>query len=166
MVKLARKITPAKWNGSSWASCKSIPSDALTVCMKTSGNTLSFWRVEATEQGEEKAVLALLGTQQRIDKIDIVFVDREEFSGIDFVDSQGSTIFSSLRDLHVDVAELSHDKFIAVAEVLGRQVYGDKIIRLTRAQFKSKMQAALDEKMVSWETIPESMRTELREPKC
>lgn len=164
MALLVRKVNPAKWRGSEWASRDRIPSDALTNCMKTTGNALSFWRVDGREDGEEEAILALLGTQDRIDKIDVVFIEDKVLKEVSFANTPGNTIFADLRNLHVDVADLDHSSFLNTASVLSDQIFGDNVKRVTKTEFKHRIQDALDKGRIAWESIPEAMRKELTKP--
>lgn len=149
---------------SDWASLARIPSDALTICMKTQGNTLSFWRVDAGENGEDEAILALLGTQNRIDKIDIVFIEDNAVEDVTFAATLGNTIFADLRNLHVDIADLDHIAFLKTAGALGAQIFEDNIKRVTKSDFKTRMQRSLNDRRIAWESIPEAMQLELNKP--
>lgn len=131
--------------------------------MKTQGNTLSFWQVEEGKD-EDEAILALLGTQDRIDKIDIVFIDADILTGVVFERTKGNTVFADLRDLHIDIAELDHSSFMYTAKALGTQIYSDSTKRLTKADFKNRMQAAVNDRRIAWSLIPESMQKDLQKP--
>lgn len=100
-MKLLRKITHSKWREWDEASIDNIPADALTVCMRTKGNTLSFWRVD--DENQNKALLALLGSLQQIESIDVVYVDSAALEGVELISTPGETAFKDLADLHVDV---------------------------------------------------------------
>lgn len=162
-MRLVRKVNPTKWRGKDWASIDRIPSDALTQCMKTSSNTLSFWRIEESK-GEEESILALLGTQDRIDKIDIAFIEATDLLNATIDNTPGKTVFAELCDLHVDVANLDHLAFINTAKILGIQIFANCTRRLSRADFKTRMQTAVNTRRIAWESIPESMQKELIKP--
>lgn len=132
--------------------------------MKTHGNTLSFWRVDAGENGEDEAILALLGTHERIDKIDIVFIEDNAIADVTFAATQGDTIFADLRNLHVDIADLDHTAFLKTASALGVQIFQDNIKRVTKSDFKIRMQRALNDHRIAWDSIPEAMQQELIKP--
>lgn len=131
--------------------------------MKTTGNTLSFWRVEKGKE-EDDAILALLGTQDRIDKIDIVFIEESALADVAFENAPGDTVFAELRDLHVDVADLDHSSFMNTARALGIQIFADSTKRLTKADFRTRMQNALNGRRIAWESIPVAMQKDLKQP--
>lgn len=45
MTLLVRKINRAKWMQNDILSEQDVSADAITICMKTVGNTLSVWQI-------------------------------------------------------------------------------------------------------------------------
>lgn len=164
MKRLARKVTIAKWKGAEWASLDRIPSDALSIDLRTSGNTLSFWRADVEGKGEDDAVLAVLGALKHVEKIDIAFVCEESMRGLELQSTPGDTIFKDLRDLHVDVANLDQKSLLQTATALGVEIFGETTKRMTRQEVKTRLQAAIDEGRISWDGFPDEVQNELKKP--
>ena len=60
MAVLARKISRAKWEASDDLGEGEIQADAVSADLRTTGNTLSFWRcTSASETDLQRVILAL-----------------------------------------------------------------------------------------------------------
>jgi hypothetical protein len=78
MVYLARKITCAKWESREGFAAGGIPADAVTADLRTTGNTLSFWKCEPPpDDGIGAVVLGLATGAARIDWLDLVWVEED-----------------------------------------------------------------------------------------
>lgn len=164
MKRLARKITLGKWRGAEWASVDKIPGDAVSNDLKTTGNALSFWRADVEGKGEDAAVLALLGTLQRVETIDIAFIDGDTIDGAVLDETEGMTLFSELRNLHTDIAEVDTKVLSTTAVALGREIYTEKTKRFTKQTVRQRLQEALDTNKLDWDMLPESMKSDLKNP--
>lgn len=161
-MRLARKVTPAKWRSLDKASPDSIPADAISIDLRTRGNTLSFWEADPTDaDSEECAILALVGTLERIDKIDVAFIEAGDLANIDTVSTPGTTLFTEFSERHLDLANLDHCKLAVAARTVGEQVYGAKTKALTRKQVKTILQKAADEGRLDIDSMHENLRGEL-----
>jgi hypothetical protein len=106
---LARKIARAKWEQKPELSAGEIAADAVTADLRTTDNTLSFWRCRTIAPDDVKrAVLAVAATADRLDRLDVVYLEENAVSnaGLTMRDTLGDTPVASLRGLHVDVARL------------------------------------------------------------
>ena len=164
MKRLARKVTIAKWKGADWATVDRIPSDALSIDLRTTGNTLSFWRADAEGKGEDAAILAVLGALQHVEKIDIAFVNEDSIQGLDMLSTPGNTLFEDLRELHVDVANLDQNSLFKTAQALGVEIFGETTKRITRQEVKSRLQVAVNEGRISWDDLPEGVQKAIERP--
>ena len=164
MTRLARKVSPAKWRTADWASPERLPADAISADLRTTANTLSFWRADVEGHGDESAILALLGTMQRVEKIDIAFVDDTLIEGAASQSTLGDTLVENLRDLHVDLVDLDHSLLIKTAFVIGREIFASTTMRLTKAQVKGRLQKAVNDGHLSWDTLPSDMQSEITRP--
>lgn len=165
MTRLVRKVTIAKWKNAEWASVDRVPADAISIDLRTGSNTLSFWRADTPDpEAESKAILALLGSLDRIDKIDLVFVDTQELGQAKFEETLGNTVFEDLRPLHIDLANLDQHGLMAAVAAVGNQVYKDKVTRLTRKEVRTRLQNALDAGKLSWDQLPNGFQSELTKP--
>src|SRR5688500_9623941 len=102
--KLARKFSRAKWEKPSFIQDDDIPADAVTGCLRTIDNKLSFWECTHDSLSIEEVVLALATGPKydTPDKMHIVVVDREELlaEGLCLVNSPGDTAVVELRSRH------------------------------------------------------------------
>lgn len=161
-MRLARKVTIAKWRSTEWASSTMIPADAISIDLRTQENTLSFWKADPVRDRDgEEAVMALVGTLQRLDKIDVVFVDAESLEDVDRVESPGATFFKHLTDQHVDLSNLDLARLSIAAKSIGDQVYGENSRRITRLEVKRIIMQAVSEGKIDVEAMHEKLRAEL-----
>ena len=120
---LARKITRAKWDRRDGLAENEIPADAVTADLRTTNNTLSFWKCEAPSDEEiRQTVLALATEAERVDRIDVVWVEEDDFRAhsISLNPSDGRTPVASLRSRHVDVAKLDLGRLSVAATLLAQ----------------------------------------------
>lgn len=121
MAFLIRKI-----NYNKWLACKDLAkekyhADAITVCTKTSGNTLSVWRAEAEglESEANKPIITAIATiMNKLDLLDLVLLNEEDFikNGISLVENDGDSKIEQLNNQHRDLAEIDYEKLGFVAE--------------------------------------------------
>lgn len=121
MAFLIRKI-----NYNKWLSCKSLQkseyhADAITVCTKTSDNTLSVWRVEdgALSSEVNKPVITAIATiMNKLDPLDLVLLEEDAFlhNGIKITESKGESKLDEINGMHRDLSEIDYDKLGFVAE--------------------------------------------------
>jgi hypothetical protein len=82
----ARKINRPKWEPKLFMGPDDIAADAVTGCLKTTGNTLSLWECSNDLADIHRIALALaLGIDtDRIDTIDVVLLPKSAFEGRGF----------------------------------------------------------------------------------
>ncbi|MDF7822141.1 hypothetical protein P1X15_31290 [Runella sp. MFBS21] len=88
-----RKYNRAKWEQNNREyHFEETPSDAITNCIKTSGNTLSVWEITDISQIDE-AILAIASGMNNLDSIDIIFLDSDFFktNNIQYEETEGRT---------------------------------------------------------------------------
>lgn len=141
-MRLLRKVSLGKWNLDKAYDGGKIPADALTVDLKTTGNTLSFWRA-ADEEGERKAVLAIVSMQHHLDKLDIVAIDESELPSTSLKNSEGKSGFKHLDELHVDLVRLDHESHVAAAQIIGRKIAGNQVRRIRKSEMQHMLHAAV-----------------------
>jgi len=131
---LARKINRAKWDPVEGFADGEIAADAVTVDLRTTGNTLSFWTCASAADEEINAtVLALMSVAERIDKIDVTWIQDAEVRsrGLAVVKTDGRTPVESLRERHVDIARLDLHRLGSVAKMISKAVADNQHRRLT-----------------------------------
>ncbi len=119
MGYLGRKFTLAKWSELDNSVC----ADGVTYCLRTSGNTLSFWKSENLDDASiEDIVLAFVANGDKIERIDIILLDEDFFgaNNIGIEETDGNTKVDDLVKNHRDVVSLNIKKLeILSIEMLG-----------------------------------------------
>lgn len=136
MGVLSRKISLAKWHSED-LTIGEIPADALTSDLRTTGNTLSFWRCISGEDSElRKVVTALAAAADRVDRMDLAWFDEMEIERkrIESADSPGRTPIESLRSSHVDLTHLDVKRLGNVAGLVADAIGRGDYLRITRKQ--------------------------------
>lgn len=157
MTYLAHKISRAKWAHLDFMKVDDIGADALTVCLRTRENQLSFWRCDSTNDSDvEEVVLALAGGMDRLDTIDIVLIPNESFdhSVYQIEPSPGKTAVKDLRNLHVDIIELTAKKLCRLIPVFAANVRNDSTyFRIKRSKVRDMLNQALKEDRIDLDTL-------------
>ncbi len=162
---LARKITRAKWSSKTGLATGEIPADAVTIDLKTSGNTLSFWRcgTEADRQVEE-AALAIAAAGDRVDRLDVVWVSDEdlEADGQALENTKGRTPVPGLVERHVDIQNLDYVRLGKVADRIVAAIARGQRRLLTKKQVAKLLAAAVNEGRVGLDDLREKVQSEVR----
>lgn len=161
-MDLIRKISLAKWKSSLIIGADYISADAITGCLRTSGNTLSVWKNESQEEYDQ-SILALLASLTSMETIDIVCVEAKELhqKNLELQETAGFTKAKGLEGLHRDIINLDHGSLKSVAEIIKDKVAGSKSIRFTKKDIKTILGKAVAEGKVDIVDLPEKIRDEL-----
>lgn len=92
MEVLARKVSRAKWPTTYEDLPNIVPADAITGDLRTSSNTLSFWRCDSSESEDlERAVIALASGAERPDQVQLVYLSESALraEGISLTNTKG-----------------------------------------------------------------------------
>lgn len=163
---LARKINLAKWNPQSTVEEGEIAADAVTVDLRTTGNTLSFWRCDGVDDMRLKeVVLALAAGSDRIDKFDIAWLPEQEATsqGLRVVDTDGNTPVARLVNRHADIERLDLVRLSKVARLIQSAVSEGHFRRLTRAEVQQVLITAVDAGDLSPGAVNDKLRPGLLE---
>lgn len=110
MTYLVRMISRGKWPDSDYniITIDKLSADAVTD-LKTSKNTLSTWEINSKEELEYVA-LALAANRNKIEKIDIVSIEKAQIvnSGFEIGNNPGNTPVTDIADTHKDIINLTH----------------------------------------------------------
>jgi len=164
MVYLARKITRAKWESREGFAAGEIPADAVTADLRTTGNTLSFWKCELPpDDGSRAVVLALATGADRIDRMDLVWVAEDALlaQGIALHPSEGRTPVTSLRDQHVDLIQLDLGRLAKVATLLAQALARHQQRRFTRKEVIEIVVEAIHHNLLSVSELDAKVREEI-----
>ena len=162
---LARKVTRAKWERTSGLKPGEIPADAVTVDLRTRDNSLSLWRCgTGSEREVEDVLLALASGSERIEKMEIVWIDEQDLQsdGQSMADSTGLTPVKELVDRHVDLQHLDFERLGKVARLFVSALHGERYRTATKRQIKDLLISAVNEGRVSADELKEKVRQQVQ----
>ena len=161
MSYFVRKITRAKWSLPSGVVDNpfDVPADVIAIDLKTSANTLSVWEIE-DEVNLDDAVLAIASGGNKLDTIDIVWIEKIELEkkGVEFIASPGRTPIEYLVKTHLDLTGLNYFKIGLIAESITTKIASSKIKRYTTGELKKLFNAAIDKGLVEKSLLDEGIR--------
>lgn len=164
MSVLARKIARAKWEQKPELSAREIAADAVTADLRTTDNTLSFWRCPTAAPDDlKRAVLALAAEADRLDRLDVVYLEEKAVNdaGLTTSDTLGKTPVVSLRELHVDVVRLDLVRLGAVARMVADAHRTNATLSMTKKDVLDLVVSAVRGKLVGIEDLKGEMRTKV-----
>lgn len=162
MSLLVRKIDKSKWLQNDIVSGEDVSADAVTNCMKTSGNTLSTWCIDNEAQIDD-AVLAIVSAHQHLDTIDVVWMSQDQLGeeGIIMQDAPGFTPVVDLVDNHVDIVDLTYKSLGKVAHCIVKCFSDNYVKRYTRGSLKKLLRTAIESGRLKAERIAQSVADKL-----
>lgn len=163
MSLLLRKITRSKWGECSSNRELPVNADALTNCLKTTGDTLSVWHAKDAAD-LVYAKIAMLGTLSRLEKIDFVVLQEDDLIAekIRLENTPGITIATSLVNRHRDLSHLSVLEMSRVALLVQQILVDEKSERLGKAALKELLIRAVNEGLINPSDLNEDMRKALK----
>ena len=159
MTRVSRKYSKAKWDMSAELAVNSVSADAITTDLKTTGNTLSLW-VCTNESELESVVVALASGSDRLDKLDIAWMDlaQLEDQGLVVKATQGATPVVDFRDRHRDVVDLNYGGLGKFAGLFVSALRKDQCRRFTRADVVALLKKALEARRLDLRDLKEGVR--------
>ncbi|WP_146736817.1 hypothetical protein [Neisseria sicca] len=174
MAYLVRKISRAKWKnfddpeGVVALVLDKLSADAITSCLRTSKNSLSFWLLSDIDDSKElnKILFALTVKDKNTDDIsatDIIFLKEEELlkQEIKLKKIPGITVDDNLKSLHIDLCDLNHTNLTFLAGFFCEILNQEKSKRFTQAQMKSIIKEHIMENPKLKEEISNKLKTKL-----
>lgn len=162
MSLLIRKINKAKWFQVDILTDNDVSADAVTNCLRTTKNTLSFWRIE--DEGDlDKAILAIASCLENFDTIDVVILEERSIEqyNISIVASPGDTPVTSLIDIHRELESLTFSKIGHIKDNIIERIRKEKLKRYTISSLKKLIQSAIDTGLLRREDLKEAIRLKL-----
>ncbi len=162
MSLLVRKIALGKWMQQDILNGRSPSADAITGCMRTSGNTLSVWSINSESELND-AILAIASGGDHLDTIDIVVLGRNsvENLGLSIEAVPGQTPYKSFVERHCDVCELDYDALgIMSKEIIG-SIKDKRHKKITRGELKRLIQADVESGKIRREDLADSVRKKI-----
>lgn len=161
---LARKISCAKWNSQATVEDGEIAADAVTVDLRTTGNTLSFWTCDDVNNATlREVVLALAAGSERIDKFDIAWLpaQRAKEEGLKMISTDGNTPVMKLVKRHVDIERLDLVRLGRVAKLIQSTIADGNHGRFTKAEVQQVLVSAVEAGDLQVDAVSEKLRPEL-----
>ncbi len=164
MPFLARTIARAKWPNAKGLPMGEIPADAVTIDLKTQGNSLSFWQCNSGKEDDiDDAALAIAAGRERIDKLEIIWLDEEKMrdDGQALRTSDGRTPVSDMVASHVDLVGLNYNLLGLVARRVVNAIEENRYRRLTRFRVKNLIASAIEQGRISANLLSDKLRAEV-----
>lgn len=162
MCLLVRKIDRAKWVQNDIVSGAAVSADAITNCLRTTGNKLSTWRVTDASAIEE-AVLAMSSQFDHLDALDVVAVEESALAaaGLNILATPGRTAIGSFADRHRDIAGLTYTSLGALATFIVGEFQADRVHRFTKGQLRRLLVDAISDGVLRADDLKPSVKSEV-----
>jgi hypothetical protein len=175
MSVAVRKLTRKKWyieDNKLPDEVDNIPSDAITSCMRTSGNTLSVWLTDSKNWDDIREILAVLFcTSDRPSSTDVIllpFDDLRSIEGIEVVETKGeSPATDEVNDRHRDIAGLDYFAVGKVAKVMLENLHteNDAIIKkFTKSEVVKIVKETVEKEIINGYDLTPKWQKELKLP--
>ncbi|MEZ3460830.1 MAG: hypothetical protein K1W23_01430 [Lachnospiraceae bacterium] len=166
MAYYVRKISRSKWQEDPLSAdeekalleVKKVAADAVTNCIKTTGNKLSLWRVEEKRDSIDDIIPLIVGFE-RPDTCDIIYISDEVFL------QEGIVIEQSSEDANTPIEELKQYHYNAIVEdfeglgkfarIVLRSLDNHK--RFKGKEVKTKLREMLDRQEIDREMISDKL---------
>lgn len=158
MSLIVRKINRAKWEQSDYHNSNDVSADAITLCMKTDGNTLSVWHI-TSENDIDKAVLAMATGCERIDKMDFVIIDVGLINknNLTLNSTPGITPVDSMVESHRNIADLTYSKLGFVKDIIVDKLKNNQTKHYTKSDLKKLILNAIEVGLIQQTALKASL---------
>jgi len=163
MPFLVRSIIRSKWGQPDVKATDDPGADAITRCLKTTGNTLSVWRIESADE-LDVAVLAFVSTNERLDKLDFVLLDEQRVieAGIEIDDNVlGDSPIASLNETHRNLTNLGYTALGKIKDLIIEVLRKDEEVRYRPPQLSTILKKAIENGSVKSDDLKEKVREQL-----
>lgn len=141
-----------------------LPADCF-FDIKTSGNTLSLWKVEKDDPDFNKyVVIATLG-KMSLSKISYVLINEEEFDRQGLLYQQDSPGCPYINESniqfvshHFDIINISHEEYIKIANIIMQKVEQEQIEILSISEVKNVTKQLYSTDLIYKEKLQPNMR--------
>ena len=163
MSFLIRKIDEYnKWRQNDILNGEPPSADAITHCLKTKQNSLSFWLIGDESQREE-GVLAIASQFEHIDTVDILLIDRSLFEQkqLGLVPTPGLTPYTDFIDNHFDVINLDYLSLGTVAEVIVESIRQARYKKFRESELVEILSNGVQAGKVQWSELNPHVRKKI-----
>lgn len=171
MAYYVRKISRAKWQENPLSTdeteaiqeIKSVAADAITNCIKTTGNKLSLWKVEEKRDIIEDIIPLIVGFE-RPDTCDVIYISDEIFSeeGISLVQSpeDANTPIESFKEFHYNAIVGDYEGLGKFAKIVLRSLVNHK--RFKGKEVKAKLNNMLYNHEIDREMLSDTLYEKIK----
>ncbi len=162
---LVRKITRAKWGLEQGLSSKEIPADAVTVDLRTKGNSLSFWKCKSdSKENIEEIALAIVAAGNSVERLDLICIanDKLQEDGQMWKDTDGRTPVEDIVKQHVDVYRLDYVRLGKIASRIATAIKADGYIYLTKKSLTKLLVTAVKQERVDLDRLENKVKAEVQ----
>lgn len=166
MAYYVRKISRSKWQetplsmdeAKAFEEVKGVKADAITNCIKTTGDKLSLWKVEERKNSIEDIIPLIIGFE-RPDTCDIVYISDEIFQQEGILLEQSSedanTPIEDLKKYHYNAIIKDYEGLGKFAKVILRSLNNHK--RFKGKEVKTKLKEMLSNHEIDKEMISDKL---------
>ncbi|AQQ72572.1 hypothetical protein SMSP2_02962 [Limihaloglobus sulfuriphilus] len=172
MSILVRKINRAKWRLTDKQTVADLRGDAVTSCLRTSGDKLSVWKFDDDdcEKIKYESILALMtGSSKNTidDTIHVVFLNSKDLKeeGLELGEQKGDTYVKDLVDAHRNIENLNYFKLGKLAELILKQIDTKNVHRINSSKIVNLLINAIEQKRLEFQDLNENLQAKLIE-KC
>jgi hypothetical protein len=161
---LARKISRSKWEVKSLNYPDEIRADAITACLRTTQDSLSFWQCQGDKEDVAEVALALSAPMQTIETIHIVLLDKNKLvsNNLCLEATEGITPVTDLRNRHMDLKSLDMVRLCHVGREIATKVRQDSdCYRFTKAEIRNFICSAVKNKRLNIQELNEKVKEEV-----
>ena len=171
MAYYVRKISRSKWQEDPLSAdeekalleVKKVAADAVTNCIKTTGNKLSLWRVEEKRDSIDDIIPLIVGFE-RPDTCDIIYISDEVFLQEGIVIEQSSedanTPIEELKQYHYNAIVEDYEGLGKFARIVLRSLDNHK--RFKGKEVKTQLREMLDRQEIDREMISDNLYEKIR----
>ena len=163
MSFLVRMINRAKWEP---PVNSGIPADAITNDLKTSSNTLSFWKCDKPKINSEielqDVALALAAGRPKLDRLGLIYIEETAFSkmSLPLHQTPGNTPVDSLRNSHFDLVDLDFVRLGKVAYLIHGGL-SDSHALFSKAQVKEIIKDAISKGLLRKDSLSADLANDI-----
>ena len=162
MAYYVRKISRSKWQENPLSTdetialqeVKNVAADAITNCIKTTGNKLSLWKIEEKRDSIEDIIPLIIGFDKP-DTCDIIYISDETFlqEGISLEQSldDANTPIEDLKQYHYNAIVKNYEELGKFAKVVLKSLGNHK--RFKTKEVKTKLREMLNNHEIDKEMI-------------
>lgn len=141
-----RKIEYPKWMQNRILEGEAPSADAITNCIRTKANKLSFWKA-INEEKINDAVLAIVSHFDHLESCDIIAINDVmiDCSDLHINSSDGVTLYNAFSDNHYDIEKLDYDKLGKIAEIIIESIKMGNRTRFTKKRLKDLLASGIND---------------------